>query len=406
MGDAHGVRPFLRWGVDTCGTYISATTTICRRANRNAVTPALGPPAGGQGVTISGSGFTAGATVTIGGSAAAGVAIVSPTSITATTPAHAAGAVDVVVANPDGQSGRLAGGFTYDVPVLAPPAVTAVSPASGPTGGGTMVTISGTGFASGATVTVGGAAAGSVTVASASSITAAVPARSAGSVDLVVTNPDGQSGRLDGSYTYVGSAPPPSPSPSPAPVAPTVTGIAPASGSTAGGTAVTVTGTGFASGATVSFDGSAASSVAVASATSITATTPAHAAGAVDVVVTNTGGLAGRLTAGFTFVAPAPTPPPTPTVVVVTITPSGTSPSDISITSGTRVRFVNNDFLPHTITSDPHPDHTACPPINSVGLLLPGQARETDALVTIRTCGYHDHNDPDDPRWTGTIRIR
>ena len=37
---------------------------------------------------------------------------------------------------------------------------------------------------------------------------------------------------------------------------------------------------------------------------------------------------------------------------------------------------------------------------------LPGQARETDALVTIRTCGYHDHNDPDDPRWTGTIRIR
>ena len=35
VGSVHGVRPFLRWGVDTCGTYLSATTTICRRANRN-----------------------------------------------------------------------------------------------------------------------------------------------------------------------------------------------------------------------------------------------------------------------------------------------------------------------------------------------------------------------------------
>ena len=58
------------------------------------------------------------------------------------------------------------------------------------------------------------------------------------------------------------------------------------------------------------------------------------------------------------------------------------------------------------MTSDPHPDHTQCPPINQAGLLLPGQSRETDPLVTVRLCGYHDHNDSDNPRWTGTIQVR
>src|SRR5439155_10901129 len=47
------------------------------------------------------------------GTAATGVAVVSPTQITATTPAHAAGAVTVAVTNPDTQSGSLANGFTF-----------------------------------------------------------------------------------------------------------------------------------------------------------------------------------------------------------------------------------------------------------------------------------------------------
>ncbi|MFY9681056.1 MAG: IPT/TIG domain-containing protein [Candidatus Sulfotelmatobacter sp.] len=65
-------------------------------------------------MTITGNYFAAGATVTIGGVAATKVIIVSATSITCTTPAHAAaGAVNVVVANPTGVSGTLTGGFTY-----------------------------------------------------------------------------------------------------------------------------------------------------------------------------------------------------------------------------------------------------------------------------------------------------
>ena len=74
-------------------------------------------------------------------------------------PAHAAGTVDVVVTNPDAQTGTLTNGYTYD----AQPTVTNMSPASGPIAGNTSVTITGTNFVSGATVTIGGVAATNVT---------------------------------------------------------------------------------------------------------------------------------------------------------------------------------------------------------------------------------------------------
>jgi len=51
--------------------------------------------------------------VKFGGTTATGVTVTNSTTITATTPAHTAGAVDVVVTNSDGKSGTLTGGFTY-----------------------------------------------------------------------------------------------------------------------------------------------------------------------------------------------------------------------------------------------------------------------------------------------------
>ena len=51
--------------------------------------------------------------MTIGGTAATSVTVVSSTSITAKTPAHATGAADVVVTNTDNQAGALSGGYTY-----------------------------------------------------------------------------------------------------------------------------------------------------------------------------------------------------------------------------------------------------------------------------------------------------
>ena len=165
------------------------------------IAPVSGSTAGGTAVAISGTGFLVGATVSLGGTAATGVTVVSSTSITATTPAHAAGAADVVVTNSGGQSGTLAGGFTYTASNPAP-TVSSILPTSGPTAGGTAVTIAGTGFLAGATVSLGGTAATGVTVVSSTSITATSPAHAAGAVNVVVTNTDAQSGTLTGGYSY------------------------------------------------------------------------------------------------------------------------------------------------------------------------------------------------------------
>jgi len=118
-----------------------------------------------------GTNFATGATVTFGTAAATNVAVVNSTTVTATTPAGSAGAVTVTV-TVSGQSGSLASGFTY---ALAP-TVTSVSPNSGSTLGGTAVTITGTNFAAGATVTFGATAATSVVVVSSTSITTTTPA--------------------------------------------------------------------------------------------------------------------------------------------------------------------------------------------------------------------------------------
>lgn len=96
-----------------------------------------------------------------------------------------------------------------------------------------------------------------------------------------------------------GSDDPPPPAASP----PTATSIAPTSGTTAGGTAVVLTGTDFVAGATVTVGGAAAT-VGTVTATTVAFTTPAHAAGAVDVVVRNPDGQTDTLAAAFTYVAP------------------------------------------------------------------------------------------------------
>jgi hypothetical protein len=88
----------------------------------------------------------------------------------------------------------------------AAPTVTAISPNSGSISGGTSVTITGTGFVSGATVSIGGASATGVTFGSATSLTATTPARSSGAQNVVVTNPDGQTGTLSSGFTYLAAA--------------------------------------------------------------------------------------------------------------------------------------------------------------------------------------------------------
>ena len=167
----------------------------------NTITPNSGPTAGGTSVTISGGGFVAGATVSLGGTPATNVNVTNANTITATTGARSAGVVDVVVTNPDTQIATLAQGFTYTAPA-AGLTVTGVNPTSGPTAGGTAITISGTGFAAGATVTVGGSAATNVVVSNSTTITATTPSHAAGPVDVVVTNPNSESAGKLNAFTY------------------------------------------------------------------------------------------------------------------------------------------------------------------------------------------------------------
>jgi plastocyanin len=102
------------------------------------------------------------------------------------------------------------------------------------------------------------------------------------------------------------------------------------------------------------------------------------------------------------------TPSPTPTNPnQVVISESGAvTPTEIVVSPGSRVLFINRHSRSHNMASDPHPEHDQCPEINQVGLLQPGESRETGNLVTVRTCGYHDHDNPDNASLKGRIVTR
>ncbi|MGH9921002.1 MAG: IPT/TIG domain-containing protein, partial [Nitrososphaerales archaeon] len=193
----------------------------------------------------------------------------------------------------------------------APPTVTGLSPSSGPTSGGTVVSVTGTGFIVGSTFSIdfGSSASRTVSCSSTTSCTATSPAGT-GTVDVTVTTAGGTSSSSD-EFSYV--------------PAPTVSAINPTSGPVAGGSVVTITGTNFAtaSGATnIDFGSSASSTVSCSSTTSCTATSPAGT-GTVDVTVTTAGGTA-TSPVQFTYV-PAPAPP-------TDVTATGASPHEIDLT--------------------------------------------------------------------------
>src|SRR5689334_13742229 len=104
---------------------------------------------------------------------------------------------------------------------------------------------------------------------------------------------------------------------------------------------------------------------------------------------------------------PATTPTNPSNPHVITIGTGGlASPKQLMAPPGTRVLFVNNDTRRHDMASDPHPEHTDCPELNQVGVLNPNQSRESGNLVTTRTCGFHDHDNPDNVNLRGSIVIR
>jgi hypothetical protein len=98
--------------------------------------------------------------------------------------------------------------------------------------------------------------------------------------------------------------------------------------------------------------------------------------------------------------------PSAPTAAAtITIGPTGVSPKDVHIRAWNFVTFVNNDTRTHTIASDPVDLHTQCPPVNRVGVLQPGESRDTSTLNLAGTCGFHDHGNPSDPAFQGRVIV-
>ena len=102
-------------------TNVTATHTIAASFTTipvySSLSPISGPVAGGTIVTILGSGFTGATSVTFGSTAATSFTINSDSQITATTPAHAAGVVSVVITTPGGTATGT-NAFTYNTPVI------------------------------------------------------------------------------------------------------------------------------------------------------------------------------------------------------------------------------------------------------------------------------------------------
>jgi len=268
------------WGSGTTSMLVTAYAAPAVTG----VSPSSGTTAGSTPVTIVGTNLVGASGATFGGTAATGVSVINTTAVSAITPAHAAGAVNVLVTTPNGTATGT-NVYTY----ISPPTVTSVTPASGTSSGGTTVTIVGTNLVGASGATFGGTAATGVSVINTTAVSAITPAHAAGAVNVLVTTPNGTATGTN-VYTYVYPAP-------------SVTSVTPSTGTMAGSTTVTIIGTNFVGASGATFGGTAATGVSVINTTAVSAITPAHAAGAVNVLVTTPNGTATGTNA-YTYLIP------------------------------------------------------------------------------------------------------
>ncbi|MEU7058630.1 IPT/TIG domain-containing protein [Streptomyces sp. NPDC046197] len=290
----------------------------------SSISPAQGPASGGTTVTITGSGLTGATAVRFGSANATTFTVTSSTSITAVTPAGSPGSVAVTVVSPTGTSNATVF-YTY---TAALPSVTGLSPATGPTGGGTTVVLTGTNFSGATAVRFGSVNATSFTVTSSTSITAVSPAGAAGAVPVTVTTPSGTSAASPDAYFFY------------API-PLLLALSPGQGPESGNNTVTVTGQNLANATDVRFGGTAATFTATA--TAVTAVAPAGT-GTVDVTVTTPGGASNPLAYAYVGVATltgvSPSSGPTTPGTVVTLTGTGLTTTTSVRIGGVGVGFV------------------------------------------------------------------
>jgi len=275
-----------------------------------------GPLAGRTAITITGEHFMDGVVVSIGEKRVPTLDFFSPTELRLKTPPEEAGPKTVTVINPDEQKAVKEAGFTYN----PAPTITSIKPDAGSMEGGTVITITGTGFI-GPDVLIGGAEARGAG-SSSTKIRAETPPSDAGVKNVVVRNRDGQRATLEDAFTY-----------NPAPA---ITKVIPDNGRLAGDTEIIIQGTGFLPGAKVFFSTDTgtlmtAPSAQVMSGNIITAITPLGKPGPKDVVVRNTDEQRVILTDGFTY-------NPLPTITHITPNNGGSS-------GGTKIIIEGTGFL-------------------------------------------------------------
>ncbi|WP_405770335.1 IPT/TIG domain-containing protein [Actinacidiphila glaucinigra] len=161
---------------------------------KQSLSPTGGPSAGGQTVTIKGTGLYTATSVAFGANTAVPT-VVSDGEITVVAPAGTAGSVSVSVTTAGGTNN----GFSYTY--FDAPTLTTVTPAQGPASGGTSVTLIGTALTSTSAVTFDGNPV-AFTVINGNVVSVIAPPGTVGAVDVAVTT-DGGTATAMGAYTYL-----------------------------------------------------------------------------------------------------------------------------------------------------------------------------------------------------------
>ena len=321
----------------TVQTYaaISATSSSTQFTYTAASAPTItslsvstGSTAGGTSVTITGTNFTAATQVLFGGIPAASYVVNSATSITAISPAQAAGVMDIKVATFSGDSASGSSDlFTYTT--ASAPTVSSLSVGTGTTAGGTAVTITGTNLSDAVSVLFGSVPASSFTVVNSTTVTAVAPPQAAGTVDCTITTNAGTSATSSADHFVYTNASTPS-----------ITSVTANSGSAAGGSTVAIAGSGFTGATAVNFGSVPAAGFTVLSDNSIVATAPPQGAGTIDISVTTFAGTSSTGSSDhYTYNA----------VSAPTVTALSTSTGSSS--GGTMVTITGTNFLTATSVS-------------------------------------------------------
>ncbi|NOZ01881.1 MAG: hypothetical protein GXP54_08340 [Deltaproteobacteria bacterium] len=275
-------RPGAKSVLEDAFTYSNLTVLT-------SVDPIQVPSSGGAPITLSGAGFNGGMDVVIGGRPSPQVQVVDDSMAVAVAPQGGPGPADVLVASASGQAVLHHGVFYFEKPSLE-----LVAPAAGTFAGGTLVSITGTGFHPGTEVSFGILPGGDTQIIDLHHLTVKSPAYGAtGPVDIVLDTPYG-SAVLDDAFYYF--------DPTNQPQGVQVLSVSPDQGPLSGGNLVAVVATGLDADQNVVYFGAKAAKVVdtYPESNTVVVEAPPGVPGPVPVGVTTSAGQ-GNLPNGYTY---------------------------------------------------------------------------------------------------------